>query len=361
MKLTEIDPESGAEVFQLTDDPRPADDIYGEQPYSDPSSRFIAVRFYPDGDRKGDLAVLDLSNGDVRTMVAGGAGFPAFHAWSDYLYCQQTVGNEIVLRRWRYDTLEREDVLVLPRGVGSYSYGTTSPDHKLYAVSVVRPDESRCVMVFDLASGESRTVAESAGKYHFKHEQFSRDGMNRVLIQADVRHTTEIGNPDWEVHLGWIDVNRGGMTRFTADKPYTPPPTGHECWIGATDHVCFSTLWRGEDTPTMYSAGVGDTEARTLHVDRNRWLCHVSVSACGRYWIADGTEEEHIPIYAGAFGGRVRRLIMSRTEGDGKQWCHTHPYLTADNRWLIFTSRRDGLPQVYGARVPAEFWESLTK
>ena len=34
MKLIDTDPESGAEIYQLVEDPRPADNIYGEQPFS---------------------------------------------------------------------------------------------------------------------------------------------------------------------------------------------------------------------------------------------------------------------------------------------------------------------------------------
>ncbi len=53
----------------------------------------------------------------------------------------------------------------------------------------------------------------------------------------------------------------------------------------------------------------------------------------------------------GFASGRCRRLCFSRTEYDGKQWSHAHPYLTADNRWLIFSARRNGHPQVYGAKL----------
>jgi hypothetical protein len=353
MKLVATDPESRVDIYQLTDDSRPADNIYGEQPYSDPASQHIAVRFYADGVRDGELAILDLESGELRTAIDESPRFPAFHPWSEYLYCQQAVGGETILRRWRYDTLERDDILTLPRDVGSLSYGTVSPDHALYAVSIVRPDESRCVMLFDLASGENRIIAESTGRYHFKHEQFSRDGTNRLLIQANVIPEVK------EVHLGWFDISDEGMTRFAADQPHTLRPTGHENWIGDTDRIFFSTAWSGEEHETnVYDVGVGESKPKPVPADGHRFG-HVSASSCGRYWIADATGEDGVPIYAGAFDGRVRRLLVSETVDDGNQWSHTHPYLTADNRWLIFTSSRDGLPQVYGARVPSDFWESL--
>jgi Tol biopolymer transport system component len=67
-----------------------------------------------------------------------------------------------------------------------------------------------------------------------------------------------------------------------------------------------------------------------------------------------------VPIHIGSLtSGKHRRLVFSRTIHDGKQWSHTHPYLTADNRWLIFNSTRSGRAQVYGARLAKGFLESL--
>ena len=42
----EIDVESGAEVYVLGSDERPADNIYGEQPYGDATGRRIAIRVF---------------------------------------------------------------------------------------------------------------------------------------------------------------------------------------------------------------------------------------------------------------------------------------------------------------------------
>jgi len=86
---------------------------------------------------------------------------------------------------------------------------------------------------------------------------------------------------------------------------------------------------------------------------------HVSVSRDGKYWIGD-TGEQGIPIYIGSFAtGRAQRACFSRTEYDKQQWSHTHPYLTADNQWLIFGARRQGHPQVYGAKLKAGWLEAL--
>jgi len=49
------------------------------------------------------------------------------------------------------------------------------------------------------------------------------------------------------------------------------------------------------------------------------------------------------------------------TEGaaGGNQCTHTHPYLTADNRYVIYNSELGGIPQVLAARLAPGFLESL--
>ncbi len=95
---------------------------------------------------------------------------------------------------------------------------------------------------------------------------------------------------------------------------------------------------------------LGGDERPTL-VSEGKRFGHVSVSRDGKCWIGD-TGEQGIPIYIGGFAaGRVLRACFSRTEYDEQPWSHTHPYLTADNQWLIFGARRNGHPQVYGAKL----------
>ena len=49
---------------------------------------------------------------------------------------------------------------------------------------------------------------------------------------------------------------------------------------------------------------------------------------------------------------------MSRRPGTC-EFVPTHPYLTADNRWLIFTSTRSRHSQVHGARIEEGFLAGL--
>ena len=346
----ETDRESRAAVYLLGADERPADNIYGEQPYSDATGRCIAVRYYPLPNKAGGINILDLSDGSNCEILSGKPPFPAFHAWGEWLYYAQTSGGEQILRRCEYLTLRVENVTELPPDRGSYSYGTVSPDHRYFAVSVRPPEGGPAnVHLLDLETNQWSVLLDKPG-YHAKHEQFSRDGRNRVLIQLNKM-------PDVEaVLLSELEIG-GTAKRFGADQPYTLRPTGHEAWIGNTSSIFFSTGWDPAANGNVWSAKVGDDKPRLVYEGQR--FGHVSVSRDGRYWVGD-TGEMGIPIYLGSFAtGRCQRVCFSRTEYDGRQWSHAHPYLTADNKWLIFGARRDGHPQVYGAKLQEGWLETL--
>ncbi|MCC6698352.1 MAG: hypothetical protein IT365_22195 [Candidatus Hydrogenedentes bacterium] len=346
----EVDAESGAEVYLLGADDRPADNIYGEQPYGDATGRRIAIRYYPSESMPGGINILDLQDGSNYEVLSGNPPFPAFHAWGEWLYYAQPVEGKNTLRRCNYLSLEVENVAELPAERGSYSYGTVSPDHRYYAVSVAPPDGGPSqVHLLDLNTNQWSVLLNKAG-YHAKHEQFSRDGRNRVLIQLNQMPDVKV------VLLSELEVN-GTERSFPADQPYTLRPTGHEAWIGTSSEIFFSTAVDKELNGNIWRGKVGDERPRLVYMGKH--FMHVSVSRDGKFWIGD-VGEEGTPIYIGSFeSGRCQRACFSRTESDGKQWSHTHPYLTADNQWLIFGARRNGHPQVYGAKLKDGWLESL--
>jgi hypothetical protein len=352
VKPVETDPDSGAQIFQLTNDERPTDNIYGEQPYSPRQGNRIAVQHAASGQRDGGISIVDLTDGSVHPVVASKPRFPAFHAWRDHLYYQETVGDKLILRRCHYQTLAKEDVMELPAMEGRFSYGTVSQDHRYYAISFHPAGGGSKVLLFDLKTGQRRTLVERAD-FLFKHEQFSRDGRNCVLIQANKMPDVK------EVRLGALDVDREGVRWFPADRPHTPRPTGHEAWVGKSSRILFSTASDKDSQGNVWTSALGDSTAALTAKTPTRFN-HVSVSQCGQFWIGDITSEKDVPVHAGSLkDGRHLRLAFSRTVHDGKQWSHTHPYLTADNRWLIFNSTRSGRAQVYGARLAAGFLERV--
>ena len=347
------DSDSGVELYRLVDDPRPADNIYGEQPYGAADGRSVAIRYYDTDDRDGSLALLDLETGNQSVVVEHEPRFPVFHAWGEYLYYQVKREGRIHLKRIPYAGGESEHVYALPELPCRFSYGTVSPDHRHYVVTT-RDEEPRRILHVDLHTGEWRSVAERVDRL-FKHEQFAQDGSNRVLIQANVLPDVD------EVHLGVLDVERDrpSLAWLAADEPHTPRPTGHEAWIGDTDRVLFSTAMDETIPHNLWTVGVTDDTATPV-LETDRQYGHVSVSRCGEYWIGDVPSRDGVPIDIGSIATGSRcQLVTSETVHSSEQPSHTHPYLTADNRWLIFTTTRARWPQVYGAKVPEELLGTL--
>lgn len=345
----ETDSESGARVYLLGADKRIADNIYCEAPYGDPTGRWIAIRYFPGDNQPGGISILDLTDGSRRDVFTGNPRFPAFHAWGEYLYYQETVDDRLMLRRCRYATLEREDVAPLPKDMGSFSYGAVSPDHRYYAVCVSESEDTqrRRVHLLDLQTGKWRVLLDKPG-YFPKHEQFSRDGRNRLLIQLNRLPDVK------QVLLSELDMD-GKEYPFPADQPHTLRPTGHECWIGTTNRIFCSTA-HGKGT-SIWTARAGD--AKPVPIVSRKQFGHVSASRCGRYWVAD-TGEAGIPVYIGRVDtGAYKRLVFTRTRIIREQWSHAHAYLTADNEWLIFNSTRGGHAQVYGARLKPGWLDNL--
>jgi hypothetical protein len=354
MKHVETFPDSGAEVYRLVDDPRPVDNIYGEQPYSSRDGTRVALRFSTADRHEGRLCIFDLSDGSLHTILEAAPRLPAFHAWGDYLYYQVPAGEGLILTRTHYHTLETERLAALPAiGEARFLYGTVSCDNHYYAVSVHYNAGGSKVLLFDLSGNRWETLIES--DLHFKHEQFSLDGRNRLLVQANQEPGRE------RVGLGVLEVDGGAVKWLAADRPHTPRPTGHEAWIGRSDHILFSTSPSEDGRGNLWTAGVGRSSARLLERAGPLYFVHVSLSRCGRYWIGDVPDTQGAAIHIGSIEtGQHRRFLLSRTAQRWGQLSHTHPYMTADNHWLIYNSDHWGHPQTYGARIPQAFLDSLS-
>ena len=98
---------------------------------------------------------------------------------------------------------------------------------------------------------------------------------------------------------------------------------------------------------------------------------HISASRCGRYFVADahtgkglfdnGASKPVELVVGNLETGRFRTLVQDPGgTGGGNQCTHTHPYLTADNRYVIYNANPcGGVPQVYAARLAPGFLTSL--
>jgi hypothetical protein len=218
------------------------------------------------------------------------------------------------------------------------------------------------------------------------HLQFNPVHGRQILVQhnAGVRLKKD-GSLDTYQTAGCklFTIDRDGRNQkvVPAGPPFTHGITGHECFVADTGRVLFSAGWirpseydwrhnplhsRGN----LFTARPGDRQPIVFDAPQHRFN-HISVSRCGRYFVADshtgtglfeGGRCKPVSLVIGNLTTGTFRTLVDNTEGTGggNQCTHTHPYLTADNRYVIYNSDPAGIPQVYAAKLPAGFLESLT-
>jgi len=382
------DPASGARIVQLSMAAAITNNIYGEQPYCSRDGTRIAVSRARDYsfDEEADVLVVDVSKlwiGKVDRML-GPAGIST-SAWSGMIY-YTTPRYEVA--RLDLNRLEREIICEVERSEGPQTLKTVSPDHRT-VISLGRRLEGPGGAVFqvlrlDLESGQEEVMLEHPEicNPHLQYEPLEGKDIlvqhNRgVVLKRD--GTLDRREARKGVGLFVIDRDGGDLRQLAAGPPHTCSITGHECFIPGTSRVLFSTSWDREtwELDPRYPQGnlmtvaPGDDAPVVFEAPEHRFN-HISVSRCGTYFVADSYGAEGL-FRNGRLGpialvvgnlqtGKYRALVEDTMALSGGNQCtHTHPYLTSQNEHVIFNANPyHSVPQVYMARVPEGFLESLS-
>ena len=375
------DPDSGSRVIQITSSAAMSNNVYGEQPYTSPDGKRIAIlRMHDTFDTSYMLLVGDLTNLRVglidRSIPLGVTN----NAWSGYLYYWNNTRD---LMRISLMTLETETILHEDDQDKPLVLGTISPDFRTMIYGGTRPGPMAYIGRMDLQTGEQKIIFEDPEIIN-PHLQFEPVYGKRILVQQnrgsqmdpDGTVTKRVG-PEGTT-LFQIDADGNNFTPLAVGPPHTATCTGHECFIPGTDRVIFTTEWNretGECDPRyplgqIFTTGPGD-EKPTCFICPEHRSNHISMSRCGTYFVADSyigsMFDENLMLRPVALiignikTGKYRTLVKNTlASGGGSQLTHTHPYLTADNRHVIFnTDNYYGVPQVYAAKVPEAFLASL--
>lgn len=366
---------SGARVRSVTCSPAITHNIYLEQPYNSPDGKRFALFRTLQGDPRepGDLLVYDIEKFKLARLERGvfgmGAGFAAMatSAWSGQVYVVKPGEKSSVLLRFNLETLEREELFDWT-GMGAYGLQTVSPCGTWGLLNSRLDKSSFGVFRLDLKTGQRELIHESAHICN-PHLQIRLVTGNRILIQenrgciVDDGNNTIRGCDERGVGLYSIDQRGNDRRDFPVGPPFTPATTGHECWIGDTDRVLV-TLTECIDDGTRRGnvVEVSHEEAKPRVVFDSPYVWnHVSASRCGNYLVADTYDEPGVPVLiAHIASGKSDVLCPSLAAGGGAQFCHAHPYLTADNKWVVFNTNRIGISQSAIASVPDEFLRGLS-
>jgi Tol biopolymer transport system component len=375
------DPVSGAEIEQLTGNVGIATSIYCEDPACSPENRIAIVRsLYCDARRPAELLVTDVETGlsvpvDTEMSWQGACA----QAYGDLFYYPRRVEGRWELRRLRFSTLEVEVVHQFPGGAVDFRcLGSVSPDGRRLVNERALDDGRHEVFVLDLETGREQSIA--AGEdYCNPHPRFDRRQGEWVLVQRNrgfrrdpVTGLVETTDRTLGTTLELCKADGSERHILPIARPIVPQGvSGHESWLKDRHAFIYSTspldppYDDGRRTGNLLRYRIGDEKPTVIAHAPDIYFGHVSASACGRYWCCDGWPWAHdgtdaCRVAPRVYVGNIETGNFAAVCEVGGVWPryengHAHPYLSADNRHVVFTSSRAGFPQVFKATL-AEGW-----
>ena len=353
------DPLMGAEIVQLTSAPVITHDIYLEQIYASTDGSRIGLfrSWFPDLRRLPEMWVCDLETRQTTCIgeASDSSGIASNRFLDTLYYIRPVSGGEHSLVRLNLKTLEREDVFTfsdcpLPRS------GAISADERYYVGGLRIEGTLWGLYRIDLSRGTWEVFHEHQDILN-PHLQFQPTPGNTLLVQwnrggivdADDNIIQLVGEEGASLYL--VDVDGSNYRRLPVGKPHTTPVTGHECWIGKEQRILLTSR-----EGYVHTAAGGDEQASL--VCQVPGYNHISSSVDGRFFTVDDFRNGRL--YVGSLkSNRVLPICDSGASCGRPQYTHAHPYLTPDNRHVIYNSDRTGICQVYAAVVPDGFLEQL--
>jgi hypothetical protein len=382
------DPGSGAAITRLTAAAMHSINIYYEQPYGTADSSRIAYLRAVSSDPRlppgQQLCVADLETCRV-TLVDDRirSHWVATSPWSGHVLYLRDNGELIHLDLM---TLEKRIALThWPLPEDAYLW-TATPDLRYMLSAFYDQDFHFNLVRLNLEQREWEVIF----RHPFEHGHIQLDpvrGRDILLQRGRGCRRNHLGERRREqtAHAGathvMLDLDGANERQLHIGEPWTAPSCGHASWVAGSGRMA---------TPVGSAGGIHVGDPRNVPVPRHdprhaagnmlvvgpedeqphafpapmHLFNHASVSRCGRYFVADcfchglpGPTE----IVIGNFEtGRHAVLVADcGAQGGGPASGHVHPYLTADNRRVIYNADRHGLCQVHMASVPNELLHQL--
>jgi len=368
------DPVSGAKITRLTNAVCINDNIYCEQPYCSKDGYRVPVRRQKGWALDPDSALLvsDLRTLESTLIDKSIWNQPFNNAWSGYLYYFRE-NRELV--RLCTDTLEKEIVCGDPHLPADCVMTSVSPDQRYAIGQALMPGPTIGVVRLDLKAGTWDVIHEHPELIN-AHLQYNPVTGNEILVlhcrgskmAADgtvIKRGGEEGSTNYV-----IDTEGNNLRSIAVGVPHTLSPTGHQCFVADTGKIVFTCCLTPDQKHdsrypegNLFTAAPGD-EAPTVFAAPEHYFNHVCASRCGKYFLCDSYPEwlpGPVPLVIGNFEtGKYRTLIQNcGATVAGAQYRHPHPYLTSENKHVVYNSDFDGIPHVYFAEIPDGFLESL--
>ena len=360
-----VDPNVGAEMFQLTSAALVSHNIYCESRYCSADGTIIPFLRSVEGYLCADLWLCDMTNKQVAPVCAHVLGHPAaVHYGNILIFIRETEKKQRILMRLDLKTHELNEIMDMKDCPKTHHpVGCISPDERYYLSNVRIKDEMYGLYRIELSTGRWEIFHEHEDicNPHPQYEpSLGRDIMvqhNRGCKLDENNNIIRLGGEEGAT-LYLVDSDGGDLRPLPVGKPHTGAITGHECWIGKTGRIILTLDPRQFGKTETHIVTPGEGTSRCFI--KGLLLGHVSASDDGRFFISDDFTNGRI-YAAGIKTGRLLPLCETGMSGitAGCQSNHPHPYMTPDNGYVIFNSNRTGVPQIWAAKIPDGFLEAL--
>ena len=380
------DPQSGAAITRLTSAVMSNINIYFEQPFATPDGKRVAYLRAQSSDPRHppgqQLCVADLDMKKVKLIDDQiECHWVATCAWSGQLMYRRANGELIGVD---LNTLEKRIVMTQwPLSVDAQLWAM-SPDQR-YVFTVLYDWQWQCNVVrVDVRDGDCQVIFRHPEAH--THVQVNHATGRDVLLQRTrglrINHLGErrrdSADAGGSTHV-LMDIDGGTVRELAIGEPHTASSTGHATWVADTGCIATPVRWPGMRVDFGGEAHRPAHDARhpqgnmiVVGPDRpaepvpapEHLFNHASVSRCGRYFVADSYRHGvpgAIELVVGDLNtGQCRTLVSDcGAQAGGAASSHPHPYLTADNRRVIYNADPHHICHLHMAELPAGFLASL--
>lgn len=366
---------NGVVIHQITQEERLVSNIYCERPFcSADSKRFLYARHLSgegSAERLINCEYVLCEFGTWKEEVVGTGFFQLTISYGNDFYFERPKSNgQLEFVRLDFATGALEPILACPRHMG---HPTVSADRRLlaYDYAISYNPQRFGVAVVNLQTGEENLVYEHPHLCN-GHIQFHPTDNRTLLVQlnrgceftVDGKRLKLFGDAGATLLL--LDALSGKTEYLQIGKPYTPPITGHQAWLGSTEKIITTVNPHGTYIEYTAVPGKGNVllatrQAPCRQLGTGIFIGHIGSTPCGRYFFGDHVTGDYIVIGSPVTGQTVTVHNDPEQLGDSPFGQHSHPhaYLTPDFSWMVFNSDRTGRPQVYAALIPEELLSTL--
>lgn len=324
------DPQTGAEIIQLTNNPTVSSNLYFENVNFTPDSKTVlfSSKSHAGRDAPNDLYRCDVNGRNlIQLTERDGVGGACLSI--DGLHALFTVQNEV----WAV-CMATYDEQMIARFDDAVSVGNLSVGGEWIFGGSYYADGTTGVVRCN-ASGGNEVKLRSVGS--ISHVNASRSG--NWLAWIDTSIINEYDSQTWYVMRPDGSENRRWAVQNWA----------HSAWIGESDRMQGTLLPPGHG---ITSCSPDDTSHDQAHVIvSGPYFWHSSASMDGEWIVCDtnwpdiGLQLVHVPT------GRFATLCLSAGSNSNHP-NHPHPAFSPDGTRVLYNSDRTGVPQVYVVTIP---------